>query len=332
MENRPTPDEVAAWPALFIVGAPRCGTTSMSHALGKHPDIAFSRPKEPHFFMALREPFDTAEARTHYLNLFFPTLTRNHKAIAEGSVSTLYDQDALRRILRCFPHAKFVVMVRNPLEMLPSYHARVLFLLDEDQADFGRAWDLQDERVEGRSLPRDCRDPRLLIYGTIGRVGAAVQQLFETAGRERCHVVVYDDYARDPIAAQREILGFVDLDPDKAVQPKYNKVTRTYRSRPLQRLLRRPPKQVRQRLQPNPHRPRPKKRTLFGRIVQFLRDWNVVDAPRPVLEPDVRDRIIAELSEDVALLSRLIGRDLSPWFATRRAAKPAPAARKAARA
>jgi hypothetical protein len=112
MENRPTQDEVAAWPALFIVGAPRCGTTSMSHALGKHPDIAFSKPKEPHFFSALREPFDTAEARTHYLNLFFPTLTRSHRAIAEGSVSTLYDHGSLRRILRCFPQAKFVVMVR----------------------------------------------------------------------------------------------------------------------------------------------------------------------------------------------------------------------------
>ena len=30
--------------------APRCGTTSLARYLASHPDICFSKVKEPHFF------------------------------------------------------------------------------------------------------------------------------------------------------------------------------------------------------------------------------------------------------------------------------------------
>ena len=41
-------DETSRW--SFIVGAPRCGTTSLSRYLKDHPEVCFSRVKEPHFF------------------------------------------------------------------------------------------------------------------------------------------------------------------------------------------------------------------------------------------------------------------------------------------
>ena len=34
----------------FIVGAPRCGTTTLASFLQQHPDVCFSAVKEPHFF------------------------------------------------------------------------------------------------------------------------------------------------------------------------------------------------------------------------------------------------------------------------------------------
>ena len=47
---------------IFIVGAPRCGTTTLSDWLRKHPDICFPFVKEPHFFAQydLTEMDDTA--------------------------------------------------------------------------------------------------------------------------------------------------------------------------------------------------------------------------------------------------------------------------------
>ena len=37
-------------PNLFIVGAPKCGTTFLYHYLKQHPEIYFPDFKEPHFF------------------------------------------------------------------------------------------------------------------------------------------------------------------------------------------------------------------------------------------------------------------------------------------
>ena len=37
-------------PNLFIIGAPKCGTTFLYYYLRQHPDIFFPSFKEPHFF------------------------------------------------------------------------------------------------------------------------------------------------------------------------------------------------------------------------------------------------------------------------------------------
>ncbi len=35
---------------FFIIGAPKCGTTSLVEYLSSHPDVGFSHIKEPHYF------------------------------------------------------------------------------------------------------------------------------------------------------------------------------------------------------------------------------------------------------------------------------------------
>jgi hypothetical protein len=106
--------------------------------------------------------------------------------MAEGSVSYLYDPTAFRRILAFDPEALIVVGLRNPLELLPSYHARLLYTMDEDVAAFDRAWALQERRRQGHDLPRRCREPRLLQYGAVGRLGYHLRHLLEVAGADRC--------------------------------------------------------------------------------------------------------------------------------------------------
>ena len=41
------------FPDFFLIGAPRCGTTSLSRYLADNPQVCFSRPKEPHYFSLL---------------------------------------------------------------------------------------------------------------------------------------------------------------------------------------------------------------------------------------------------------------------------------------
>ena len=64
--------------------------------------------------------------------------------MGEGSVTYLYFPHVIDRILELNPIARFIVMLRNPMQMVPSFHARMLYLLEEDTEDFAEAWRLQE--------------------------------------------------------------------------------------------------------------------------------------------------------------------------------------------
>src|SRR5262249_3781977 len=204
------------WPskAFFLVGAPRCGTTSLAVALAQHPQVCFSEPKEPHFFTRVSENFDFARMQMEYISTFFPAERLSRNALGEGSPTYLYSRQAILLIDRMFPAARFLVMVRNPLEMIPSYHARLLFTMDEEVTDFETAWRMQNLRAKGVCIPSTCRDPRLLQYAEIGRVGSRLADLIELVGRERVKTIVLDDFAFAPLAVYREVLDFLRLEND----------------------------------------------------------------------------------------------------------------------
>lgn len=149
----------------FIVGAPRCGTTSLSRYLKNHPSVCFSAVKEPHFFAQhdLRSLSDDElriVVEQDYLRRYFGHCTGGAPLHAEGSVSYLYAGDQLEPILRLWPRARFVVALRDPMTMLPSLHQRSRYNGDETVADFEHAWRLTGERRAGRKVPRSCADLR----------------------------------------------------------------------------------------------------------------------------------------------------------------------------
>ena len=128
-------------------------------------------------------------------------------------------------------------MVRNPMSMLPSYHLKMRYLLQEDKADFASAWRLQEARARGAEVPRRCLDPRALMYGEVARYGAHLERLIAIAGRERTHVVVFDDFVADPLAAYRRALEFLRIDYDGRTVFKRRYESRMYRYRWLQQLF-----------------------------------------------------------------------------------------------
>jgi hypothetical protein len=183
---------------FFLVGGPRCGTTFLSKVLARHPEVCFSKPKETFYF--LRDPAgrSTEAIRREFLTRYFGHLTPAHRILGEGSPMHLYATELIERLLAFDPETRFIASVRSPLQMAPSYHGRLLYTLDEDVKDFEEAWSLQEARARGERIPRRCRDPRLLLYQEACSLGHQVENLFKVAGRERCHVVVFDDLSREP--------------------------------------------------------------------------------------------------------------------------------------
>jgi hypothetical protein len=297
-------------PSFFVVGAPRCGTTAVSKALAANPRIGFSRPKEPHYFLEPRPGMSTEDLRQQYLSRYHPDLKADYQAIGDGSVSYLYSPEAIRRVLEFDPRAKFIVLVRNPVEMMRSYHSRMLFQLDEDEEDFARAWDRQADRAAGRNIPRRCRDARLLQYGHLGKLGMHLERLFEVAGRERCHVIVFDDFVENPRAVYLRALEFLGVDDDGQTRFKRRRGTSGFKYRWLQQFVMNPPPWAFRLLAISNTRMLKRLKGLRKRIKTLNARK---DEQRQILTEEMRGRLREYFAEDVHRLSRLLSRDFSHW-------------------
>lgn len=298
-------------PGFFVIGAPRCGTTALCKTLARHPGISFSKPKEPHYFLELPGALSDEQVRSRYLGLYHRGLSVEHQAIGDGSISYLYFPEAIRQILRFDPRARFIVSVRNPVDLLVSYHNRLLYQLDENERDFARAWSLQGRRAAGLDIPKRCREPLMLQYGEIGQLGKRLEHLFGIVGRERCLVIVFDDLIRDPRAAYTRILGFIGLDDDGQETFRQRRETRDYRYAWLQQFVMNPPSWLMRNIDFSNIRLLEQLKKIRKRVKKF-------NTRPPAQRAELSDEMLGILREyfadDVHKLSGLLGRDLAHWL------------------
>jgi len=252
----------------------------MFELLGAHPEIFPSSIKEPHYFVpghkrTLRE----------YLDLF--SGATNERWLLEATPHYLLVDDTPGRIREFSPDSKAIVMVRDPVELLHSSHdLRKLIQREPDdlRTALGRA---DAER-----------------YWRIGRLGEQLERLFGAFPRDDIHVVVYDDFAADNAAEYRRVLDFLDVNPD--FTPRFRSVNPSgeARSASLQRALWREDsglKSAARTLLP---------RSLRTRAWKTLHHLNRRPRPRSPLDDEVARTIWLRLEPDVAVLSRLLDRDL----------------------
>jgi hypothetical protein len=317
---------------VFIVGAPRCGTTTMARWLQAHPQILFPFVKEPHYFSQhdLR-PLDEPELRRRiehdYLDHFFTKPEGEQGIGADSSVSYLYTPEQLEPVLKLWPNSRFVVGVRDPLTLLPSLHKRLIFTGDENIRRFEDAWAAVPDRAAGRRIPWSAIEPRWLRYDEAARYGTYVERLFQAVGKERCLVMVFDDLVADPQGQHRNLLEFAGLRAMPAPEMKPEREGKAVRSIYLQKLLKRPPRFLLPYFASMRHRARFDKAASkqIGSAAAMpsmslrkrLLHWNrVPDEKRPF--PLAVQRVIkAHFQEEVDKLGALIGRDLGQWLQPR---------------
>ena len=314
---------------VFIVGAPRCGTTTIAAFFKQHPRICFPTVKEPHFFVqhdvtALDDHALRNLTEREFLDRFYTHCSSERDIGVDGSVSYLYVPERLLPALRLWPDAKFVIAVRDPMTMLPSLHSRLKYTGDETIARFEDAWAAIPDRAAGRRIPRSALDPRWLRYEEAGRFGTYVEQFFDTIGRERCFVSLFDDLVADPDKQYRAICEFVGIAPFAGTNLAPRRESRGFRFGWLQRLLKRPPgfardylagKQFRQR-ERNLDADLDEDRAIdkFFSIRKRVLRWNRIPLEKRPIPLEVQNDIRARLAGEIERLGRVIGRDLSHWL------------------
>ena len=310
-------------PNLFIVGAPKSGTTALWTYLRNHPQIytaggedrASGLPaaggKEFQFFGSdLPSNIPVHRSLEAYLGAF--AAATDERYLVDASPMYLCSERAAAEIAAFAPDARAVAMLRNPVDMMYSLHAEALFQGDEDIADFAEALAAEEDRRQGRRIPPTCQGALWsLLYRNVAGYADQVQRFMDALGPERVHVIVFDDFAADPDAVYRELLAFLGLDvveeevPDFAVRNAH----KAPRSRLAVRLLRNPPPVLR-RVARTVVRSQATRRALGLRALELNADRR----PRPSLDPALRRALQAEMADDVRRLGALLDRDLSGWL------------------
>jgi Sulfotransferase family len=305
-------------PDFFIVGHQKCGTTALHEALQGHPQIYMPKCKEPWFFapeLRVRtppRPEGTPQTLDEYLALF--TNARPDQRVGEASAQYLWSRTAASAIASAQPAARIIAILREPASYLQSLHLQFVQTYVETEGDLRKALALEQERREGRRVPRYTYWPDLLLYSEHVRYVEQLRRYHAVFPREQMLVLIYDDFRADNEATVRRVLRFLEVDDTTQLDVHETNPTVRARSQKLHELVhavvvgRGPVSQaVKQMIKmPTSRRLRRKALHTTQRRVVFAEPRNLDQT----LMRDLRRRFKDEVSE----LSEYLDRDLvSLW-------------------
>lgn len=304
-------------PNFFIVGAPRCGTTSMYEYLRQHPDVYMSPSKELHFFGTdIRYPQAArmVRDRQEYLAMFQGAT--NEKRIGEASPLYLYSKTAARELKSFAPDALLIIMLRNPVDMMYSnfverrYYANYL-PGQEDIRDFEEALRAEGARKRGDRIPKGAPSfppgAFYLYYRDLARYSEQIERYLALFAREQLHFVIFDDLRRDALKVFKDVCQFLGVDSSFRPEVLVANPQKKARSRLLMRLMLDPSPRLLQfgRLLMPHHIRRP--------LARLLLRMAATAVPPPPLDPELRRLLQDEFRPEVEALSKLVRRDLTHW-------------------
>ena len=301
---------MANLPNFVVIGASRCGTTSLHHYLGQHPDIYVSPRKSPNYFVA-QDPQpdrenDTLQAmarqwtatREAYETLFRGVTTER----AVGDVSPVYMQSihTAKRIRETLGSAtKLVAILRNPADRAHAHYLGRRRDGLEPVEDFNVLVD--------RELAMPLEDDIAFgSYVSCGRYHHFLQPFYEHFAAENIRIYLFDQLREDPSGLFRDLFSFLDVDPDYEVDTSFSHNRTGIVANPLLRSIWTGSVGLRTKMRPY----------LPAFIRHASRPLLAQQVSKPILGADARQRINAALRKDIQELQRLIDMDLSDWLVT----------------
>lgn len=208
-------------PDFVIIGAQKSGTSSLYNYLAGHPHVLCPCVKEVHFF-------DTEEAYSQGLNWYrkhFPaTLRRSALGFSskarvltgEASPEYLFHPVVPARAARALPHAKFIALLRNPVERAYSqYQMNLKFgreplpFLEAVQAEESRIGEHRERLLSGQC--QDSMEYRYYSYCSRGIYADQLERWLKHFGRDQLLVIPSEEFFTETAETYAAVLGFLGL-------------------------------------------------------------------------------------------------------------------------
>jgi len=295
------------FPNFYVVGAGRSGTTSLNDWLGRHPDIYLPARKSPNYFASsIDQPvWETPVARQmardwvhdeqSYRKLFEDATIET----AIGDVSPVYLQarPIAGAIHDASPNARIIAVLRDPVARACSH-----FLGRQRDGIEPPSVTLEGRLEEQAAVPLP-EDVAFGHYIGCGQYHRFLSPYIERFGRDRVHIVLFDDLIANTPDVLAEMFRFLDVDPG-FLPPLDVQLNRTGRIRnPVRRMIW--TRSVRVRTAMRPHIPA-RFRSIAGR--GFLSDLESI-----AIDPTLRRRLANLLRDDIDAMEDTLRRDLSAW-------------------
>src|SRR3954449_7353640 len=192
-------------PNFLIVGAPKCGTTSMADWLREHPDVWVPPEKELAFFDREERADDVA----WYRACFAPA--RRESAVGEATPTYMTRRETIDRIAALLPDARLIDMLRDPVDRAYSHYWH-WYERKGERRTFAEIVDeeLREERTGdvGRWAPARPQGYSYLAHGHYTR---QLDWLEERFPPETVHVILFDDLQRDPVGVFKAACRFLGV-------------------------------------------------------------------------------------------------------------------------
>ena len=284
-------------PDFLIVGAMKCGTTSLSRHLGSHPQVFMAPSKELYFFER-----DSVWSRgvDWYREQF--AAAGDARAVGEATPNYMFFPRSVERIADTLPGVRAIACLRDPVDRAYSHYLHWREDMVRERRTFAQA--VEDELAEGAKREVDDVQERTSPYfGYLARGNYVVQleRLAGAIGRGNVHVVLLDDLQAEPGATFREVCRFLGVDESFVPENLGAKENAYHQYRPawLWKLM------IRHRVFDQ----------MPQRVARYLALEVMAPRTKPVPEMDaaVRARLVENFTPANRALAEWLERDLSSW-------------------
>jgi hypothetical protein len=302
MANKPAAGRL---PSFLVIGAPKCGTTSLYHYLDQHPDVYLSPVKEPQYFAFAGQQLDfkgpgvtinnAVTELADYRKLFSGASVE--KAIGEASALYLSVPGTAERIRAQIPDVRLIAILRRPADRAFSSYMHLIRDDREPMRDFGAALAAEEQRIADNW-------GFLWRYKQLGRYYEQLKHYYDIFDREQILVLLQEDLKNDTENTLARIFGHIGVQSGIAVNSstRFN-ASGTPRCRFIYDLIRKNTllKQGARSLLPDSVRQK-----LTEQVMQKM-------LRRERMSNELRAELTSYFADDILDLEQLIERDLSDW-------------------
>ena len=299
-------------PNFFILGAAKCGTTSLYHYLGQHPDVCVSVDKEPGFF---ERDAEYERGLGFYWDKYFNTWA-GETTVGEANPLNIYLPYVADRLKRTVPEARLIMMLRNPVERAFSHwgHGRMshkerlsfedalaqdVHLIDQGltfEGDEGaRRW------VQNLELLSQLNGFR--TYLDTGYYSHHIIRYLKLFPRDQIKIIFLEDMSHNPRQVVDDVLKFLGVDSEYTPFDTSLSNEGSYRS--VGHLLERSVRSTARSTKLKRFIPRRLRNTLSETLSRI--------GPRPKMNPKTRAWLVDHYYPFNRELEEIVGRDLKHW-------------------